>query len=53
VGKLLRSNDNNCQEGKCMALFQGDNVLPIEVLQTSQTFKTWRMCGRAIVGQPT
>jgi len=33
-----------------MALFQGDNLLPIEVLQTSQTFKTWRMCGRAIVG---
>lgn len=25
-----------------MDLFQGDNVSPIEVLQTSQTFKTWR-----------
>jgi len=36
-----------------MALFQWDNVLPIEMLQTSQISKTWRMCGRAIVGQPT
>jgi hypothetical protein len=51
-GELLRSSDNNCQEGKLMVLFQGDNVSPIEVLQTSQTFKTWRMCRRTIIGQP-